>query len=318
MSNSLINYHASLLLQIKLHSYKQLFQVTGKYRGVPVGCMAPEGSKTRQGVLQTKAAIQADLQQVLAVVVVRADDTITYLHSGLMEVYTGEEDIFIKHVTQLLDLKSISEVVVRYGAANVATTRYRRWLDSARFLNQDLFAHISAEELRAQFRLFMRKMEELAPGLGELANTDIFSLLLHPSLGHYRGMEFVLGLMANASTSMGLESVVESWVSVMEHHNNVRRPLTQERLEQETMIALNGPEEFHCDSVVKEAVASHWRKLKQKGSRDGHWIRYSGCVSSILNHHIIFHRRSSNIKSYLVSKAIDTLVNQEPSLPFMV
>ena len=41
-------------------------------------------------------------------------------------------------------------------------------------------------------------------------------------------------------------------------------------------------------------------------------------VSFILNHHIVFHRRSSNIRSYMVSKAIDTLVNQEPSLPFMV
>ena len=114
----------------------------------------------------------------------RADDTITYMHSGLMEVYTGEEVIFIKHVSQLLDLKSIVKLVVRYGTSNVATTHYRRWLDSSKFLNQDLFAHISAEELRAQFRLFMKKMEELAPSLGDLENTDIFGLLLHPSLGH--------------------------------------------------------------------------------------------------------------------------------------
>ena len=41
-------------------------------------------------------------------------------------------------------------------------------------------------------------------------------------------------------------------------------------------------------------------------------------MSFILNHHIVFHRRSSNIRSYMVSKAIDTLVNQEPSLPFMM
>ena len=56
--------------------------------------------------------------------------------------------------------------------------------------------------------------------------------------------------MARAGVAMGLESVVESWVSVLEHHHNPRRPLTQERLEQEGMVALNGPAEVHCDSIV--------------------------------------------------------------------
>jgi hypothetical protein len=72
---------------------------------------------------------------------------------------------------------------------------------------------------------------------------------------------------------MGLESVVESWVSVLEHHNNPRRPLTQKRLEEEAMISLNGPAEVHCDSVVQEALGRHWAKQKQRGNREGHWIR---------------------------------------------
>ena len=45
--------------------------------------------------------------------------------------------------------------------------------------------------------------------------------------------------------AMGLESVVESWVSVLEHHNNPRRALSQERLEQKAMVAINGPAEVH-------------------------------------------------------------------------
>ena len=69
--------------------------------------------------------------------------------------------------------------------------------------------------------------------------------------------------MARAGVAMGLESVVESWVSVLEHHHNPRRPLTQERLEQEGMVALNGPAEVHCDSIVEEALASFWRKQRR-------------------------------------------------------
>jgi len=49
---------------------------------------------------------------------------------------------------------------------------------------------------------------------------------------------------------MGLESVVESWVSIMEHHINSVRSLTQDRLEQECMVAINGPVEVQCKSVV--------------------------------------------------------------------
>ena len=88
---------------------------------------------------------------------------------------------------------------------------------------------------------------------------------------------------------------MESRVFVLEHHNNPRRPLTQERLEQEAMVALNGPAEVHCDSIVVEALASFWRKQKVAGNRDGYLIR-----------------RSSKINLYFSSEAMDTIVKKTP------
>ena len=75
------------------------------------------------------------------------------------------------------------------------------------------------------------KLEELAPTVlaKNQDNKQIFSLLLHPEYRHYFGFESVLSVMSNAAVSMGLESVVESWVSVMEHHNNPNRALSQDR-----------------------------------------------------------------------------------------
>ena len=67
------------------------------------------------------------------------------------------------------------------------------------------------------------------PTSSQLDNKQIFSLLLHPEYRHYFGFESVLSVMSNAAVSMGLESVVESWVSVMEHHNNPNRALSQDR-----------------------------------------------------------------------------------------
>ena len=111
----------------------------------------------------------------------------------------------------------------------------------------------------------------------------------------------MLAILANASVAMGLESVVESWVSVMEHHNNPRRPLTQTRVEQECMVAINGPKDVHCDSVVMEALASYWSNQTMVGNRQGHWVR-----------------RDQNIKQYVVSQAVDALVNKPANVAFMV
>ena len=125
-------------------------------------------------------------------------------------------------------------------------------------------------------------------------------IFLNPSLPHFKHIESVLGIMAKAALTMGLESVVESWVSVLEHHNNPQRPLTQLRLEQEGMIAINGPADVHCDAVVEEALSSYWGRQKMAGNKGGHWTR-----------------RSDNVKSYTISEAVDTIVNRPPSVPFM-
>ena len=107
--------------------------------------------------------------------------------------------------------------------------------------------------------------------------------------------------MARAGLVMGLESVVESWVSKMEHHNNPKRALSQERLENESMVAINGPAVPHCDGIVEEALELYWAKAKRLGERGGHWIR-----------------KSDNIIPYIVSAAVDTIVNKKPEVNFMM
>ena len=106
--------------------------------------------------------------------------------------------------------------------------------------------------------------------------------------------------MATAGLLMGLESIVETWVSIIESHSTKTRNLSQKRLEEEAMIAINGPEVVHCDEVVKEALAAYWADARRVGDRQGHWVR-----------------RSSHINAYTVSKSVDALVNQAPEAPIM-
>ena len=70
------------------------------------------------------------------------------------------------------------------------------------------------------------------------------------------------------------------------HSSSVTRGITnQQRLEDEVWVALNGPEVVHCEGVVKEAM--------RVGEGGGHFIR-----------------RSQDIKSYTVSKAVDSIVSK--------
>ena len=61
------------------------------------------------------------------------------------------------------------------------------------------------------------------------------------------------------------------------------------------MIAINGPTVVNCDSVVAEALDSYWAAARREGG--GHFIR-----------------RSEDVRSYRVSKAVDTLVNNPPAV----
>ena len=89
-----------------------------------------------------------------------------------------------------------------------------------------------------------RNLEELTEvGVLRIQEAGKQVVCVLPCHQHYKGFQSALAVLAIASVAMGLESVVESWVSVMEHHNNPSRPLIQARLEQECMVAINGPKE---------------------------------------------------------------------------
>jgi hypothetical protein len=42
-----------------------------------------------------------------------------------------------------------------------SSVKWRRWSDAAKFFENDLFARVSADELRLQFRDFVRRLGEL-------------------------------------------------------------------------------------------------------------------------------------------------------------
>ena len=66
------------------------------------------------------------------------------------------------------------------------------------------------------------------------------------------------------------------------------------------MVAVNGCEIVHCDSLVKEAMGKYWSNSKRRKDLHGHFVR-----------------RSSNIKDYTHSEVVDRLVMKNPRLTIM-
>ena len=74
----------------------------------------------------------------------------------------------------------------------------------------------------------------------------------------------------------------------MEHLNYNRRNTSQERLEGELVVAINGPPIEHSESVVLDSLTDYFKNYKARINREsGHFVRrYS-------------------MKTYATSKAVD-------------
>ena len=101
----------------------------------------------------------------------------------------------------------------------------------------ELLQRADKQELRVQYREYLKRLEILSkvPANRELSDMELLELFLHPDKQLYENVEAVLSVMARAALLISVESVVESWISVMEHHASQRRTLG------EMVIAINGP-----------------------------------------------------------------------------
>jgi len=147
-------------------------------------------------------------------------------------------------------------------------------------------------EWRQQYQEFWRKMAMVneQKGSSQFTSMDIMVKFMKTEDKLYQGCEAVMNILTQAATIKTVESVVESWISVLEHHANKSRPLKSESIHSEMMVAINGPLLQHSQGVVSETMKAYWGQLKKESLRKGH-----------------FTRRGGDVKSWLVSNAVDAL-----------
>ena len=70
--------------------------------------------------------------------------------------------------------------------------------------------------------------------------------------------------------------------------------------EKEVALAVNGPLLQHADPLIREAIKDMFKNTKDINNRGSHFVR-----------------RNQNIKDYVVSQSVDSLVKKPKLKPFM-
>ena len=111
-----------------------------------------------------------------------------------------------------------------------------------------------------------------------------------------------MSVMVNATLLISVESIVESWISTMEHHSSQRRTMGEMLLHEEMVISVNGPKMVDCEAICQEALCDDFiDKLIPRKERAGHFVR-----------------RSENNENYSVSKNVDNFRKQQPKENIML
>ena len=229
---------------------------TGKIVHVIQGKLVADPLRDTRASRRQKDAIKLlDEDKIIKEVEKRATDLVTHLSSRLEEKVYREKDILvIKNTRVVLGARNLMQSVVTRGAPTVANLTWDRFLASSVEVDPSLLERVSAVELRVQYREYLTRLECLSkePSKRELSDMELLELFLQPQGQHlYKDIETVMSVMVRAALMISVESIVESWISTMEHHASQRRTLGEMLLHEEMVIAINGPVLVHCDSMVQ-------------------------------------------------------------------
>ena len=208
----------------------------------------------------------------------------------------------IEAIRVVFDLETSSLKLKLTGSAHVAAVQSKHFIEKSREIVPGI-DDISDEEIRYQYRDFLRKLEDYVEDKdeGEIFSMDIFRTFLNSDLKLFLNVEVSIQILAVAATSIIVESIVESWVSIYESKSNKHRPISNERAEMEVSVAVNGPLLQHADPVLIRALRDMYKDAKDLQNRGfGRFVR-----------------RNSNIADYTVSKSVDAFKMKPKSKPFM-
>ena len=242
-------------------------------------------------------------QDIIESVYKRMKNVTDYLYRGLEDVYSSEDRLMLENILKVLDLERILQLTKERTTAVVVQQEVSKFIGASEFIDQDYEVKYEEVEMRTQYRDFVEKVTKIGKQKDseKLSSLEVMVILMNTNRQLWKGCEAVMDILCQAATMKSVEAVVESWVSVLEHHSSKSRPLTAETIQSEMMISINGPLIQHSPSLVEDSMKLYWGRLKTNSLQSAH-----------------FTRRQGKVKVFTVSKSVDGLNSQEVKTPFML
>ena len=212
---------------------------------------------TRIGRQKRKTANLLNEENIISKALKRGQDLAVHISDNLKKKVFKEKDLkVIEHSRYLL---GASELVERInvpggcgGAVMISNLTWNRFEDSSVAVDPTLSNRIHTEDYKAEYKKYCKRLETIAEEVtkNKWDDMEILERFLNDK-ALYEGIEAVISVQLRAGLLVSVESVVEGWISVMEHHASQRRTLGDVKLKEEMTIAVNGPELVHSDAVLK-------------------------------------------------------------------
>ena len=180
------------------------------------------------------------------------------------DVFGEEGKVVIQRTRTILDLPSLAiKIKKSTSTIRVALTEFGPWIEAVRNIPVTELEDISEEEMKAEFKLFINRLDEITKKYSakELEKFDtklLIKTFFEESNNLYQGIEMVLQAMAVSSVKSSCESILESFVSQYENHFDQRRNVDETTATEEFEISCNGPSLAQADAVITEAMDLYW------------------------------------------------------------
>ena len=231
---------------------------TGKIVHVVQGQLVENPLKdTRIGRREKEAIKLLAEDDIIEAVNKRASNLVKHLVDRLEEKVYREKDIkVIKNTRVVLSTRNLMLSALSRGSVTAANLTWEKFYSSSVEVDPTLLDRISEEEYRLQYREFVRRVETMGrdPDRKDKSDMELLEVLLDPAYNLFKDIEAVMSVLVRASLLISVESVVESWISTMEHHASQMRTLGEMLLHEEMVITINGPSLAHCDSVAQVEI----------------------------------------------------------------
>lgn len=275
----------------------------GKYRGIPIIDNNQEARRATitRFLANKNASENNDSENIIKTVEKQLIALLKELSEKLKSNVYDEQDLkVLQKVRFLTDLKGLFDRVKARGVVMTSSLEGDTFVKYAKSICHTI-TDIPNDSLKLQHKLFLKQLYELYQNmtqdeLDKLSSMKIIQTFLNSNLNLFVNIELVMHVICGASVIMSVESVVESIVSQYENRQSKFRNLSELRANNEMMIAVNGPNLAHSDSLLEKALNTYFKHHK-----NGKWH---------------FTMDQSKV-SYSISKIVDSKKSKSSKLSFI-